>query len=88
MVHLAGGRRIKAGDGTRLLDDHLHAVPDPVFDLLTLLGALAPQPLDVIIERDGRFPEFAALLAEVERARTALARGRAQPPAVPASAAA
>jgi uncharacterized protein (UPF0276 family) len=77
MVHLAGGRRIKAGTGTRLLDDHLHAVPDPVYALLELLGRHAPQPLDVIIERDGRFPPFADLLAEVARARDALARGRA-----------
>jgi len=77
MVHLAGGRRIKAdGAGSRLLDDHLHAVPDAVYALLELVGRHAPQPLDVIIERDGRFPPFADLLAEVERARTALTRGR------------
>ncbi len=62
----------------RLLDDHIHDVPDPVFDLLALLAAHAPQPLDVIVERDGRFPGFDSLCAQMARARAALARGRAQ----------
>ncbi len=78
-VHLAGGRWISAGaagDDRRLLDDHRHDVPDPVFDLLTELGALACAPLTVVIERDGRFPPIGALLAELDRARAALAAGR------------
>ena len=61
----------------RLLDDHIHDVPDPVFELLTLLAANAPQPFDVVIERDGRFPDFASLRAQMDRARCALAAGRA-----------
>jgi uncharacterized protein (UPF0276 family) len=38
---------------------------------------MAPQPLTVIIERDGKFPAFDALLGQVTQARAALARGRA-----------
>lgn len=72
VVHLAGGRWIG-----RLVDDHLHDVPEPVFSLLGVLGALVSQPLTVIIERDGNYPPFEHLLAECAAARRALARGRA-----------
>jgi uncharacterized protein (UPF0276 family) len=76
-VHLSGGCWIDGPDGARrLLDDHVHDVPDPVFDLLTEIGARAPQPLTVLIERDGRYPPFAVLLRQLAAARTALARGR------------
>ena len=44
---------------------------------LTLLAAHAPQPLDVILERDGNFPAFPHLLAQLDAARAALAEGRA-----------
>jgi len=71
-VHLAGGRRI-AG---RILDDHVHDVPAPVYDLLVELAARAPQPLTVILERDGAYPPFEQLLAQLERARAALKEGR------------
>jgi uncharacterized protein len=74
-VHLAGGRWLGQG---RLLDDHLHAVPDPVYELLTAVGASAPRPLVVILERDGAYPPMAQLLAELDRARAALASGRAR----------
>jgi uncharacterized protein len=86
LVHLAGGQWLER-DGRaarseqtafRLLDDHLHAVPDPVFQLLTALAAAVPQPLTVLIERDGRFPAMNVLLAEISTARAALARGRRQ----------
>jgi uncharacterized protein (UPF0276 family) len=73
-VHLAGGRRWRG----RILDDHLHPVPDAVYQLLEELAARCPGPLDVIIERDGAFPDFSALLAELEGARAAVARGRAR----------
>ncbi len=88
-VHLSGGKWIAepAGDGNsdgkkkspprvRLLDDHVHDVPPEVFELLTLLAEHAPQPLDVIIERDGEYPKFECLLSELEAARTAIAGGR------------
>jgi uncharacterized protein (UPF0276 family) len=73
-VHLAGGRRM-AG---RVLDDHLHPVPDAVYDLLAAVGRHAAGPLTVILERDGAYPPMAALLAEMDQARAALARGRAE----------
>jgi len=76
-VHLAGGRWIGAeGKQQKLLDDHLHSVPDICYELLEELGRLAPQPLFVSIERDGRFPPFVQLLGELDRARQSLARGR------------
>jgi uncharacterized protein (UPF0276 family) len=65
VIHLAGGRRI---EGDRILDDHLHSVPDAVFELL-------PQAVRdatiVILERDGNYPRFEELLAELDRARIA-----------------
>jgi uncharacterized protein (UPF0276 family) len=79
VVHLGGGRLVDAADGrARVLDDHLHAVPETVFALLTELGARAPGPLDVIVERDGKYPPMAVLLGELDRARMALAVGRAR----------
>jgi uncharacterized protein (UPF0276 family) len=79
LVHLAGGEWIASpAGGRRLLDDHKHDVPEPVFDLLTALAARAPHPLTVILERDGKYPPLARLLGELDRARAALARGRAE----------
>ena len=31
-----------------------------------VLGQHAPQPLDVIIERDGNYPDFACVLAQLD----------------------
>lgn len=85
-VHLSGGKWIAEPSGNgcheggtsrqRLLDDHVHDVPADVFGLLSLLAQHAPQALDVIIERDGNYPDFASLLEQIGRARAALARGR------------
>jgi uncharacterized protein (UPF0276 family) len=58
------------------LDDHVHDVPDAVFTMLAELGSLCPQPLTVILERDGQYPGFALLLKQLQRAREALAQGR------------
>jgi uncharacterized protein (UPF0276 family) len=79
-VHLAGGTWIPSARGgeRRRLDDHLHAVPDVVYDLLSDVAALVPHPLTVILERDGAYPPFAELLDELVRARAALATGRAR----------
>jgi uncharacterized protein (UPF0276 family) len=83
-VHLSGGHWIDEPAmngrvaGKRLLDDHIHDVPDDVFGLLETLAALVPQPLDVIIERDGEYPDFDVLLAQLDLARDALGRGRAR----------
>jgi uncharacterized protein (UPF0276 family) len=75
-IHLAGGKWIGRNGAQRLLDDHLHDVPDPVYDLLEEVGARVPQALTVIIERDGNFPPIQWLIEELERARRAVARGR------------
>ncbi|HXH38604.1 MAG TPA: DUF692 domain-containing protein, partial [Thermoanaerobaculia bacterium] len=61
--HLAGGHPI---EGNRILDDHLHSVPTEVFDLLAMVET---RNATIIIERDGNYPPFAELLAEVEHAR-------------------
>jgi uncharacterized protein len=77
-VHISGGRWIDDGDPAhqRLLDDHLHDPPDPVYDLLAKLAARCPNPLTVILERDGSYPPMAHLLKQLDRARRALAQGR------------
>jgi len=71
-IHLAGGSLM----GGRILDDHQHAIPDPVFELLTTVGRRATRPLTVILERDGAYPPMPVLLDELAQARAALARGR------------
>lgn len=78
-VHLSGGHWIDepGGSGRRLLDDHLHDVPADVFALLTVLARHAPQPLTVILERDGNYPSFEQVLDQLALARTALRAGRA-----------
>jgi uncharacterized protein len=75
-IHLAGGKWIGRNGARRLLDDHLHDVPDPVYELLEDVAARAPQPLTVIIERDGKFPSIDVLLAQLDRAREAVGEGR------------
>jgi hypothetical protein len=76
-VHLAGGRWIGSTGAQRLLDDHLHDVPEAVYELLTCVGARASQPITVLLERDGKYPPIEILLDQLDRARTALASGRA-----------
>ena len=82
MVHISGGHWIELDSSEyglssrRLLDDHVHDVPDAVFCLLRELGQRCPQPLTVILERDGHYPEFSLLLRQVQRAREVLAQGR------------
>ena len=75
-IHLAGGKWIGRAGAERLLDDHLHDVPDPVYELLEDVAAHAPQALTVIIERDGNFPSIESLLTQLDRARLAVTRGR------------
>jgi uncharacterized protein (UPF0276 family) len=84
LVHLSGGKWIPEPVGymgTRLLDDHIHDVPDEVFKLLVILARAVTQSLTVIIERDGEYPDFETLLTQVHCARSILrdartARGR------------
>ena len=79
-VHISGGHWIDDGDPShrRLLDDHLHDPPDPVYELLTELAARCPNMLTVILERDGSYPPMAHLLQQLELARDAMAHGRAR----------
>jgi uncharacterized protein len=80
VIHLAGGRWIqsKSTDERRLLDDHLHDVPEAVYELLTSVGERIDHSLTVILERDGQYPPIKALLDQLDRAREALRRGREQ----------
>lgn len=78
-IHIAGGMDVGGHRGDiRRVDDHRHDVPDAVYELLAMVGELVPHPVDVILERDGAFPPIQSLLAELDRARSALARGRAR----------
>lgn len=72
MVHISGGVWI----GRKLLDDHLHDVPDPVYQMLEVVGEYCPPALTVILERDGLFPSMTRLLEQLRRARAAMATGR------------
>ena len=83
-IHLAGGRWIGRTDAPRLLDDHLHDVPDPVYDLLEEVAARVPHALTVILERDGNFPPIEWLIDQIDCARRAVARGRARQKAIAA----
>ena len=78
-VHISGGKWITdaARDHRRILDDHLHDPPAPVYHLLTALAASCPNPLTVILERDGSYPPIEHLLSQLTRARRALQIGRA-----------
>jgi uncharacterized protein (UPF0276 family) len=84
VVHVSGGQWVTLEEAThgiatrRLLDDHLHDVPDPVYTLLTELGRRCSAFMTVILERDGRYPDFQILLHQLKRAREALALGRRQ----------
>jgi uncharacterized protein len=77
-VHLAGGRWIHGPSSRehRVLDDHLHDVPEPVYELLTSVGERVRRPLTVILERDGQYPPIEQLLEQLSRARAALQTGR------------
>ena len=73
VIHISGGRMLPSG---RILDDHLHDTPDVVFDMLKWVAARGQRPLTVVLERDGDYPPIGALVAELDRARLAIAEGR------------
>lgn len=76
-VHISGGVWVTApSGGQRLLDDHLHDPPAPVLDLLQVVAECVPQPLTVILERDGAYPHIDTLMGQLRAARDALACGR------------
>jgi hypothetical protein len=49
-----------------------------VYALLTEVARRAVLPLTVVLERDGAYPPFGVLLAQLVRAREAIAEGRSQ----------
>lgn len=64
-IHVAGHRR-EAPD--LVIDTHGEAIADPVYQLLgSALERTGPVP--VLLERDGNYPPFEELLAEIERLR-------------------
>lgn len=68
-VHLSGGMWITSASGERrLLDDHVHSPPPEVFELLRALEGRTGA-VDVILERDGNYPSFDVLIAELDFAR-------------------
>jgi len=79
-VHLSGGMWISHDGGERrLLDDHVHSPPDAVFELLHSLESQTTASFEVILERDGHYPSFDVMLAELDRARAELNAVPAQP---------
>jgi len=72
-IHIAGFEA-DANFGERLLiDTHAAPVSEAVWDLLDFaLAQLGPRPL--LLERDGKLPDFETLMEERRRAHTALAR--------------
>ncbi|RYZ89528.1 MAG: DUF692 family protein, partial [Moraxellaceae bacterium] len=80
-IHLSGGSWVDTDwqnkCHARFLDDHQQDVPPTVFDLLEQVASCAPQSLTVIIERDGNFPSMKTLLEQLEKAKAAVTRGRA-----------
>jgi hypothetical protein len=79
-VHLSGGSWVEQiwqdNIHRRYLDDHRHDTPAPVFELLELLSALCPNPLNIIIERDGNYPPMSHLLQQLQQAVIAVKKGR------------
>lgn len=84
MVHLSGGHFIsepsidilKNNSKERLLDDHIHDIPETVYSLLEYLGENTSQSLNIVIERDGNFPDFNELLTQLNKAKKHLKNGR------------
>ncbi|WP_437691450.1 DUF692 domain-containing protein [Sorangium sp. So ce176] len=75
MIHIAGGAR----EHGFYFDTHAHPVPEPVFALLAaVLERTGPVP--ILLERDGDFPPFAALAAEIATLRDLVRSAPPRPP--------
>jgi uncharacterized protein len=75
-IHIAGGKLVYCRDEARILDDHKHRVPEPVWKYLQSVGEYCKQPLDIILEWDSEFPDFSVLLEELSIAKQCLRKGR------------
>lgn len=79
MIHLSGGRYIENPihpEKVHLLDDHLHDIPEEIYNLLTIVAEKCPNDLTVIIERDGCFPSFNHILFQLNKSKLAIQKGR------------
>ncbi|WP_437959157.1 DUF692 domain-containing protein [Sorangium sp. So ce119] len=75
MIHIAGGAR----EHGFYFDTHAHPVPEPVFALLAaVLERTGPVP--ILLERDGDFPPFASLAAEIATLRVLARSAPPRPP--------
>ena len=72
-----GGHSV-ASDGL-LIDTHDHAVSDPVWELFRMARALHGPDVPVLIEWDGKIPEFSVLRAEALRAEGISVRDPPEP---------
>ncbi len=68
-IHLAGGKRIGKNQ-EKILDTHLHPIPDEVFQFLEYTAKRFHQNVDIIIERDGKYPPISELIQELDRAKS------------------
>ena len=75
-IHIAGGKLVYYREEARILDDHKHRVPEPVWEFLEFIGEYCQQPLDIILEWDSNFPDFSVLLDELSMAKQRLQKGR------------
>jgi hypothetical protein len=84
MMHVAGGTTELDSRGGFYVDTHAHPVPAPVLALVEAVGARAGC-VPVLLERDGLFPPFAELAAELAelRRRVATADVRLSRPRAP-----
>ena len=87
-VHISGGHWVAEPGSARparmrLLDDHVHDVPQEVYALLKLLAQCAPHDLTLFLERDGNYPSFDHLLEQLTLARGAVLAGRSLKSATP-----
>jgi uncharacterized protein (UPF0276 family) len=65
-----------------LIDSHIGPVAPPVWDLLQVAHARAPNA-SVLVEWDAEIPPFETLLQEAHRARQYLSQSRVEPPLAP-----
>ncbi|MCB1179056.1 MAG: DUF692 family protein [Leptospiraceae bacterium] len=64
-IHIAGGILREK----KLIDTHLHNVPDKVFQFLEFIGGKENKIKNVILERDGNFPHINELIQEIKKAK-------------------
>lgn len=72
-IHLAGGKRIGERKN-KILDSHLHPVPEEVYQLLAYTAKRVQQNLDIVLERDGKYPPISELIQELGRAKSICGR--------------